>query len=194
MSSKISLRDRHTVATRDLILDIAVELLERSGVIDLTIRAVAKEAGMSERTVFRYFATRDEFLDAVAERVATRLHPPEPPQSIAELLAFPGPLYRSFEKRAQLVEATLHTEVFKRVRAGVANERWAAVAEIMKEAAPHRSKKERAIAATNINYFLSGTTWHYYRSSFELSLDDTIACAMSAIKLIVDDLKRKKKS
>ena len=49
MSSIISLKDRHTDATRELILATAIELLEKAGVTDLTVRSVAKAAGMSER-------------------------------------------------------------------------------------------------------------------------------------------------
>ncbi len=191
MSSKISLKDRHADATRELILTTAIELLESSGVTDLTVRAVAKQAGMSERTIFRYFATRDDFLDAVAAAVAEQMQPPAAPASIDELVGFPSILYRGFERRSALVEATLHTEIFKRVRASVAVDRWKAVEKIINEIAPQRSAKERKLAATNINYYLSATTWHYLRTSFGLSLADTIACAQASIRLSLSDIKGK---
>ena len=191
MSRKISLKDRHADSTRELILTTAIELLESSGVTDLTVRAVAKQAGMSERTIFRYFATRDDFLDAVAAAVAERMQSQAPPGSIEELLGLPSSLYRGFEKRSALVEATLHTEIFKRVRATVAEDRWKAVEKIIGEIAPQRSAKERKVAATNINYYLSATTWHYLRTSFGLSLADTIACAQASIRLTLSDMKGK---
>lgn len=190
MSSIISLNDRHTDATQKLILSTAVELLESSSVSDLTVRAVAKRAGMSERTVFRYFPTRDEFLDAVAATAVDGMRTPAPPTTVKELLNYPEPLYRSFEDRAPLVEAGLHTEIFKRVRAKAAGERWRAVRDIIDKYAPNRSKKDRKIAATNISYYLSASTWHYYRSHFELSPDESIACAKSAVRLIVEDISR----
>lgn len=188
MSSIISLNDRHTDATQKLILSTAVELLERSGVTDLTVRAVAKEAGMSERTVFRYFATRDQFLDAVAAEAASQIHTPAPPQTLKELLNFADPLYRSFEERSTLVEASLHTEIFKRVRVKAAGERWQAVRDIIDKNAPKSSKKDRKVAATNISYYLSASTWHYYRSNFELSLEESIACAKSAVRLMLNEV------
>ena len=188
MSSIISLNERHTDATQKLILSTAVQLLERGGVADLTVRAVAKEAGMSERTVFRYFATKDEFLDAAASAAVAQMQTPPPPTSVKEMAGFPGPLYRSFEEKKALVEAALHTELFRRVRATSATDRWAAVAKLIDDNAPDRSKKDRMIAATNISYYLSASTWHYYRSNFELSLDESIACARSAIHLIASDV------
>ncbi len=190
MSSIISLKDRHTDATRELILSTAIDLLERGSVTDLTIRAVAKEAGMSERTVFRYFATRDDFLDAAAAEAARRMKTPPPPSTIAELREFPVILYKAFEERSDLVRGALHTEIFNRVRSTAATGRWKAVSDLIDEYAPHRSKKERKLATTNINYFLSASTWHYYRFNFELTPADTIACARTAIELTIENLSR----
>ena len=188
MSSIISLNDRHTDATQKLILSTAIELLETSGVTDLTVRAVAKQAGMSERTVFRYFATRDEFLDAVASEAVSRMQTSAPPKTVKELLNFPAPLYRSYEERATLIEASLHTEIFKRIRAEATRKRWQTVRAIVDKHGAGKSKKERKIAATNISYYLSASTWHYYRSNFELSLDDSIACAKAAVRMIIDSI------
>lgn len=188
MSSTISLKERHSDATRDLILDTAVELLRDKGFAEVNVRAVAKLAGMSERTIFRYFPTRDDFLDAIAVKAAAEMRPPQP-DSIETLPAYPAALYRSFEEKADLVAAVLHTELFKRVRVSAAPERWAVVASMIDAYAPKRSKKERENAATNINYFLSASTWHYYRFTFELSAKDTVACARRAIEDTLRGLK-----
>ena len=74
-----SLAARHADLTQRVILDSAVELLERASVNELSMRAIAKQAGISERTVFRYFANRDELLDAIALEVSRRFElPPHP--------------------------------------------------------------------------------------------------------------------
>src|SRR6478672_12330292 len=177
MSTPISLKDRHSDATQKLILETAIELLEAGSVSDVTARAVAKQAGMSERTVFRYFATRDDLLDAIAAEAAARMQPPLPPATIDELLDYPKPLYRSFEEKAALVTGVLHTELFNRVRVAAAADRWSAVEKLINERMPGRPKKERRLLATNVNYFLSATTWNYYRTRFELSPEDSIAAA-----------------
>jgi AcrR family transcriptional regulator len=189
--SVLSLTERLAGETRRLILDAAVELLEAESVSELTIRAVAARSGMSERTVFRYFATRDDFLDAVASAVAARLHLPAEPRTIAELIAYPATLYRRFEASAALVKAALHSELFHRMRARSPRERWIAVGQLVDSMAPKRSERERHIAATNIRYFLSATTWHYYRFHFGFDLDDTIACAETAIRQALDGLSRR---
>src|SRR6476646_371081 len=103
MSTTISLKDRQTDATQKLILLTAVELLETDGVNATTARAVAKKAGISERTVFRYYGSRDDFLDAVAEEAAAKMHTPHPPDNIKELADYVSSLYRRFEEFEALI-------------------------------------------------------------------------------------------
>ena len=188
MSTALSLAEKRYDLTRQVILDAALETLERTSVSELTVRAVAKHANISERTVFRYFATREEFLDAVADALRTRMALPAPPTTMGQLLAAPRALYEAFEHRRNLVRAALHSELFDRMRETQAKERWFAIRKLVDEAAPHRSDRERRIAAANIRFYLAASTWHYYRSHIGFSLEDTIACAETAIRQALDGL------
>jgi AcrR family transcriptional regulator len=169
-------------------LDAAVELLEHAPMTGLTVRAVAERAGISERTVFRYFTTRDEMLDAVAKELARRIDLPAEPKSIDELLGYPAALYSRFEATAALTKAALHSELFHRMRSTQAQRRWAAVEKLLDRAAPKRAECERKIAAANIRYYLTATTWHYYRFYFCFSLQDSIQCAATAIAQALEAL------
>ena len=184
----LSLAERLADHTQRLILDSAVELLEETSVAELTVRAVAARAGISERTVFRYFATREDFLDAVATEVSRSLALPPSPATLEELLDYPATLYRRFEAKAALTKAALHTELFHRMRNAQAGQRWVAVRQLLDRHAPKRSTRDRKLAAANIRYLLSATTWHYYRFYFGFGLDETIECAQTAIRQAVDGL------
>lgn len=186
-----SLVDRQSDLTRRLILQAAAERLERAPVGELTVRAVAKHANISERTVFRYFATRDEFLDAVADEVRARLDLPPAPRSVEEVLAAPRALYARFEAMRELTKAALHTDLFHRMRQAQAQERWKAVRKVVDQIAPRRSERERRIAAANIRYYLAATAWHYHRFYFGFSLEDSIACAETAIRQSLDGIRAK---
>ena len=62
----VSAATRHAEATRRAILDAGVELLlERSGV-GFSVQEVADRAGLTHRTVYRYFPTRQELMAATA--------------------------------------------------------------------------------------------------------------------------------
>jgi len=171
-----------SAATERRILDAALRVLEDRSVSQLTVRAVAQKAGVSERTVFRYFSTREAFLDAIAAAVTRKLALPDPPSSIAQIVGAPRSLYTAFEARRRLARAALHSEIFERMRLAQAHERWQAVRALLDAHAPKRSEHERLVAATNIRYFLGATTWHYYRFYFGFPLEETIACAETAIR------------
>ena len=188
MSSTDTLVARHTDATYRLIIDTAVVLLERTSPSELTIRAVARQAGMSERTIFRYYRSREEFLDAVALAVYSRLETPEPPSNLEELCGYPRELYARFEEKAGLVKATLHNEIAVRIREGVGQRRWRAVRDIIDARAPHCSERERRIAAANVQHYLSASAWHYYRFYLGLTLEDTIEAAETAVRLAIGEI------
>jgi AcrR family transcriptional regulator len=190
ITDSATLADRQADLTRRLILEAALERLERAPVGELTVRAVAKHARISERTVFRYFATREDFLDAVADAVRTRLALPPSPRNVAEIVAAPRALYGAFEARRELTRASLHSELFHRMRLVQAQERWKAVRKVIDAHAPRRSERERRIAAANIRYYLAATAWHYFRFYFGFSLEDSIACAETALRQALDGLRR----
>lgn len=192
MSTPATLLERQTDLTRQVILDAAVDTLERGTVTDLTIRAVAKRANIAERTVFRYFATREEFLDAVATEVRTRLNLPPPPRSVDDIYALPRALYSSLDAQARLTRASLHTELSDRIRGWQAKERWSAVRRVIDTLAPRRSEQERKLTAANIYYYVTASTWQYYRFYLGFSLEDSIAAAETAIRDTLSGLARRR--
>ena len=177
-----TLAEKHTDFTRELIVRASINLLEQQSVGELTARGVAMVAGISERTIFRYFATRAELLNAVAAAVIKEMKTPPPPKNIEELLQAPAILFSAFEAKARLTKAALHTELFDRIRETSAQDRWIAVQRLIDELAPHLPKRRRKVIATNIRYFLSATSWHYYRFYFGFTIKETIECAETAIQ------------
>ena len=68
-----TLRDRQKEVTRDLILGAVAKLMERVDLRDLTFTDLAAEAGVSERTVYRHFPTKEELLEVFWTRMQERL-------------------------------------------------------------------------------------------------------------------------
>src|SRR5215212_5730616 len=63
------LRERKKQATRETIADAAMKLFSRRGFDAVTVAEVADEAGVSEKTVFNYFPTKEDlFFDEIDER------------------------------------------------------------------------------------------------------------------------------
>ena len=177
-----SLAERHADHTRQWIVAAAVDVLEELGpAAVLTNAAVAGRAGISERTVYRHFATREALLDALAAEVAQRLGTPPVPSSPEALLRYPGQLFACFEARPQLTRSALTSEVFSRMRDGPAAQRWRVVQQMLDAHLPALPEAERAMTAANIRYLLAATTWHYYRHYFGFSLEQTVRCVQQAL-------------
>lgn len=183
-----TLTERHGDLTRMLILEAALALVEKGGVGELTNRTIADRAGISERTVYRYYATRDALLDDVAAAYGEKLSLPPMPTNIEELCRYPAELYVRYESTRALTLAALHPDLFHRIRTTHARERWQGMRKIIDEHAPKRSERQREHAAANVRYFLSATAWNYYRSYFQFSLEDSVRAVSSAIRAIVDSL------
>jgi AcrR family transcriptional regulator len=65
-------RRQQALETRERIIEAGCKLLRRSGIRDwraLTIRGVAEQAGVNERTVYRYFGNERGLRDAVMNRL-----------------------------------------------------------------------------------------------------------------------------
>lgn len=59
--------------TRDKILDAARELVLQQHPAALTVSQIAEAAGVSPRTIYRYFPTKEELIQAVAERPTAKV-------------------------------------------------------------------------------------------------------------------------
>ena len=171
--------------TQGLILNAGVALLLERPNAELSVRAVAKRAEMSERTIFRYFPNRDELLEAVAMETFRRIEEPPYPTSIAELLDYPHAMFQQFERASALTKAGLHSDIYHRIRTMDAANRLVAIRKLLDRAAPERPEDERRLAAANIHYHVIASTWRYYRDYFGFSLADTIDAACTCIQQIL---------
>ena len=73
MSAASSLRDRQAAAIREAILDALVARLDHDNPDDVAMPQVAADAGISLRTLYRYFPTREAMFEAVGDHVVARL-------------------------------------------------------------------------------------------------------------------------
>jgi AcrR family transcriptional regulator len=172
---------RHADNTRQWIIDAATDLLEKNGSDALTNTVVAERAGVSERTVYRYFSTRDALLDEIATAVSQRLETPAMPQTPEALLGYPAQLFARFEARPELTRAALAPDVFARLRDGQAAQRRQAVLRMLQAHLPEESVAQLSLAAANIHYLLTATTWHYYRQHFQFDAAQTVLSVQQAL-------------
>ncbi|MET9777523.1 TetR family transcriptional regulator [Streptomyces sp. NPDC006367] len=110
------LRERRKQHTRDTLLRTALELFTERGYEETTVDDIAGAAGVSQRTFFRYFATKEEaafFVARLAESHfvdAVRRRPP----GEAPLDALRGALAESWDTIGEAVEQVVPLDLHMR--------------------------------------------------------------------------------
>jgi AcrR family transcriptional regulator len=76
---------RSTDERRAELADAALQIIAKRGISELSTKAVADAVGLTTGAIFRHFASMDELLGAVAERVEAVLAASYPPGDLAPL-------------------------------------------------------------------------------------------------------------
>jgi AcrR family transcriptional regulator len=181
------LRDRQTAETRTIILGALGAELAGGGIEDFSMARVARRAGVSERTVYRHFPTRDALLDGLSEWYNERVGDfPDGvsaeaiPQTIAQVFA-------DFDEHESLARAVLASPGGRELRR---HARAARLARLDAALAPALDgvDTDRVAAAWGLIFALcSARTWQARRD--EGGLDGAAAgrAVARAIQLILDD-------
>lgn len=138
-----------------------VEQLASEGLQDFSIADAAKTAGVSTRTIYRYFPNREALLDGVAEWVDQKFPDLPHPTNLIEILQLVRQGFPEYDRQSQLVRALLVTKLGKNVRSHLFAQRW----QLTEALQPLQSKAEteeegRAITAL-IQYLAMAETWNY---------------------------------
>jgi len=96
--------------TQAHILAAAMELMRKAGEKVVTIRAVAAVAGVTERTVYRHFKSRDVLLRSIWQAMRELIAPPPPPRGPSELVEGPRSYFPRLEQHRDLVRAYLYSQ------------------------------------------------------------------------------------
>src|SRR5688572_9648608 len=105
-----SLRERRRQETAELLLDAVLDLIADAGIDTLTMEGVADRAGVSLRTVYRYFPDRSSLLAAALARHDQAV-PFESPTGADQIGTVFGEVFPRFDDMPELVQAVLAARV-----------------------------------------------------------------------------------
>jgi AcrR family transcriptional regulator len=131
-----TIREAHKDLTRERILDAAIDLLNQGGMDELTNAEVAKAAGVTERTVYRHFASREELLRDAWGQLQKRMGSGGVVQTAEDLVSLPNRLFASFDTMPGAVHASAFSPAGREMRLAVNEERQKAYLTAVKEARP----------------------------------------------------------
>ena len=187
---------RHMEATRNAILEAAVDLFLERQSDGFSVQEVADRAGLTHRTVYRYFPTRQELLGATAER----LEPAVVDQRFAEVSTVEewidavGAHFAHTEANFELVRsvvAALFTSEDQRLFGQHIRERDAHRWEVFRHQVPHLPEDDARRTFATLRHLMSSTSYVLYRLRFGLSPAEATEAIRSGASQIVEQAARR---
>ena len=190
MKSGASLRERQAAVIRDAILDAVADRLDHDDPDDIAMPQVAAGAGISLRTLYRYFPTREAMFDAVGDHVVARLGLPRQIEGADDI----APVFLESAKRGaqspRLVRAMLWTRLGRRARSSHRRRRVESIAGALSEVTSHLPAAEARRRQAAIVYLCSLPAWITVSEECELSAEDAREGIAWAIETLVGALRQ----
>jgi AcrR family transcriptional regulator len=180
-----ALRDQQVDLTRDLIMRAFQRLLQNDHPDAITYPQVAEAAGVSLRTVYRYFPTRVDLLKSAAAWLAEFTHGVQwqDPRTVDDLAGAAPEMGRIFDEHTNVFRALAGDELQGQRREAVA----AAVAEASGNLPPDEARRAEAI----LGYIRSGRAWLVLHDHYGLDGDEIVSALDWAASTLLEDVRRR---
>lgn len=180
-----SLRDQQVDLTRDLIMRAFQSLLQKDHPDAITYPQVAEAAGVSLRTVYRYFPTRADLLQSAAEwfRELTEGARWDDPRTVRDLAGAIPHMGRLFDEHTNVFRALSDDALEQPRRAAVA----AAVAEVSRNLPEDEVRRAEAM----LSYIRSGRAWLVLHDRYGLDGDEIVSTLDWAASTLLEDVRRR---
>ncbi|MGB9222503.1 TetR/AcrR family transcriptional regulator [Mycobacterium sp.] len=183
------MREQKTAETRERIVRAGVAIVELLPQWDwsaMTFQAVAEGAGVSKRTVFRYFATERELHDAVMRRFQERAGVSYQDVDLDSVAAVAR---RVFEALSSFAVSSWSIESDDPTFTATDRARGDALRGAVAAAAPHWSPEQRALAAGVLDVLWSPPAYERLVVHWGATSSDAIKAIEWAIGLVVHSVR-----
>jgi AcrR family transcriptional regulator len=187
---------RRTEATRNAILEAAVDLFLERRSEGFSVQDVADRAGLTHRTVYRYFPTRQELIGATGQYLAPRIAevPLSKVSTVEEWIDMLGShLARAeanFEFIRSIVVATLASDDV-RLFGHSLRDRDTHLWEVFRRQFPQLAEADARQTFATLRHLTSSTSYVFYRLRFGLSPTEATEAIQSVASQIVEQAARR---
>lgn len=189
--SSIGLREEHATATRERILSAVAELIEQGDLDELTMPAVAETSGVSLRTVYRYYPTREQLLEAAGRWIGDELFKHPYPSDLDEVADLYEEGCRDFDERPGLARALARSQLGQRARGYRRRERLEAIRGAMRAELTELSDEELRQAEAVLAYLHNILAYTSLHEESDLSGKQIGAAMGWAIRTLIADLRKR---
>jgi AcrR family transcriptional regulator len=179
------LRERQKADTRALILATVERLLSNRSLGELSLATVAQEAGITERTVYRHFETREQLLEATWAAVNDAIGITSFPRTAEELIERPKILFPAFDRRGEVIRAMLASPQGRELRLSINKERQAAIRTAVKSVRPSLRGPALTRLCASIQLLCSASGWATMTDYWGLDSGEAGRAASEAIAVLL---------
>jgi AcrR family transcriptional regulator len=184
-----TLRARQKASTVELILDAVARCLKETSLSALTFPAIAKEAGIGERTIYRYFPTRETLLDAFWAAHMKAVHGPHP-RDAESLLRAPREIFSGFDLNPQVTLGLVSTVQGRAIAQRANNCRVAAFRAAVRDAVGDLPEPQATRLCACVQSLLSAGTWLQMREFWGLGGQESGLAVQEAIQVLLAAARR----
>ena len=186
---------RHTEATRNAIVGAAVDLFLERRSDGFSVQDVADRAGLTHRTVYRYFPTRQELIGATAQDLASRIAelPFSEVSTVAEWMNALGAHLARTEARFETVRSVLVATLASddvRLFGQSLGERDTHLWDVFRRQFPHLDEGDARPTFAALRHITSSTSYVLLRLRFGLSPGEATDAIRTTASLVVGEVAR----
>jgi AcrR family transcriptional regulator len=182
----VSLRVKQKEQTFGRIFEAALELIREGGEDAVTMRAVARKVGVTERTIYRHFESRDVLLQAVWKALRELIRAGPRPRTADALAERPRRLFPQLDERPELMRAYLRAVERRELSLRTKEARQTAMFECVEDAlgnADHRSLRWRAAI---VDFITSAYAWEFMERYWGFDGEEAGEAAAQAVEILLD--------
>lgn len=185
LEPKLSLREQQRAVTRERIVIALGELIESQHPLDVTMAAVAEQAGVSEPTLYRHFPNKRDLFGALGSDLYRQTTAGVAPSSVDELIEFLPSLYEQFEGMEATTRWNLAAPKDEAVRP-TATERLPILQEAVGDTLEGLDPNESDALLRGLLLLTSPTSLLYWQDYLGISVDEAAQTAGWLIRRIVE--------
>lgn len=192
--SETTLRERQKRLTRESILEALAEVIHEKGLYDFSVQEVADQAGVSHRTVYRYFPGRAALLDGLAgemDRFFRERDVPLLPDSAADLPAKIRTTFELFGERPELIRAVAIGALATRTQPESRKSRDRIFRAKVSETARGLPEEEVRAASAVVRYLANSIAWIVLTDQLGLDEGEAGDAVAWAVETLLTDLEER---
>jgi AcrR family transcriptional regulator len=185
-----TLRERQAEQVRIAVLDATIAQLEARAFEDVPMAEIAEAAGVSLRTLYRYFPDRNSLLHAAGDHLYGSLDVPYEIDGPQRISASFQEAARRLSGRPELARALVRTSAGRAARSAVRGRRIEAIDEALRPLTQELDAATARRAAAVIAHLCSAASWVMIADETGLSDADAQRAVAWAIDTLVSTLQR----